>query len=232
VRSRKIRALRKLTLGLPPCFGKRRQGLCAGADDSAKPPVLPWVKGCLTQAFIALMAFSLAVILVPASVKAESPDAGAGEAQPPESLRQNNGFDLTRPQTAFEVRGIDRGSSNDTSKTNRARALLRIESKIPLNADWRLGLLAQVPLVGKTTTNFNPPSVTHVFGLGDANFEGAVAHDLNDRWAFGIGARVSAQTGTDSLGNREWLTEPRLGVRYMLFELGPDSYFAPSMRWP
>jgi hypothetical protein len=33
--------------------------------------------------------------------------AAAGEDAAPESLRANNGFDLTRPQTAFEVRGLD-----------------------------------------------------------------------------------------------------------------------------
>jgi hypothetical protein len=29
-------------------------------------------------------------------------------------------FDITRPQTAFEVRGLDQISSNDTGKTNKA----------------------------------------------------------------------------------------------------------------
>ena len=54
---------------------------------------------------------------------------------------------------------------------------------------------------------------------------------IDARWAFGVGARVSAQTGADSLGSGEWQIMPGLGVRYMLFELGPDSYFVPSMRW-
>jgi hypothetical protein len=87
------------------------------------------------------------------------------------------------------VRSLDETSSNNTSKTNKAEALLRLESKIPLDAGWRLGLLAQVPLVGKTTTDFNPSSVSHIFGLGDANFQVVLAHDINERWAFGFGAR-------------------------------------------
>ena len=48
-----------------------------------------------------------------------------------ESDRRNNGSDITRPQTAFEIRGSNRTSSNDTSKTNAAQMLLRITSKIP-----------------------------------------------------------------------------------------------------
>jgi len=191
----------------------------------------------LAQAFIALMAFNLAAILAPVSAMAESPDLSRDQETAdsqytgPESLRANNGFDVTRPQSSFEVRGLDQTSSNDTSKTNKAEALLRAERKIPLDTGWRLGVLAEVPLVGKTTTDFEPPSVKHVFGLGDVVFQAFVAHDLDERWAVGVGARVSVQTGADSLGSGEWQTMPGLGVRYMLFELGPDSYFVPSMRW-
>lgn len=191
----------------------------------------------LAQAFIALMAFNLAAILAPVSAMAESPDLSRDQETAdsqdtgPESLRANNGFDVTRPQSSFEVRGLDQTSSNDTSKTNKAQMLLRVESKIPLDVDWRLGVLAQVPLVQKTTTDFETQSVDHEFGLGDAIFQVVVAHAIDERWAFGVGARVSVQTGADSLGSGEWQVMPALGVRYMLFELGQDSYFVPSMRY-
>jgi hypothetical protein len=56
--------------------------------------------------------------------------------------------------------------------------------------------------------------VTHEFGLGDAVFQMAVAHAIDERWAVAVGARVSAQTGADSLGSGGF------GVRYMLFEWG------------
>src|ERR1700730_15215548 len=93
----------------------------------------------LWQAFIALVVTSLATLLAPLSAMAESSIVGAeqaaaaGEDAAPESLRANNGFDLTRPQTAFEVRGLDETSSNDTSETNRAQMALRLESMIPLD---------------------------------------------------------------------------------------------------
>ena len=186
------------------------------------------------QAFVAL---NLAAILVPLSAMAEPPDASAGQEVPtsqdtaPESTRENDGFDLTRPQSSFEVRGLDQTSSNDTSKTNKAQMLLRVESKIPLDVGWRLGVLAQVPLVQKTTTDFETQSVDHEFGLGDAIFQVVVAHAIDERWAFGVGARVSAQTAADSLGSGEWQVMPGLGVRYSLPEWGADSYFVPSMRY-
>ena len=81
-------------------------------------------KHSLWQAFIALVMTSLATLLAPLSAGAESSIVGAdqaaaaGEDAAPELLRANNGFDLTRPQTAFEVRGLDETSSNDTSEMN------------------------------------------------------------------------------------------------------------------
>ncbi len=131
----------------------------------------------LWQAFIALVVTSMATLLAPLSARAESSIGGAdqaataGEDAAPESLRTNNGFDLTRPQTAFEGRGLDETSSNDTSETNRAQMALRLESMIPLDVGWRLGVHAQVPLVQKTTTNFETERADHEFGLGDASFQ-------------------------------------------------------------
>jgi hypothetical protein len=95
----------------------------------------------LWQPFLALVVTSLAAPLAPLSARAESSIVGAdqpaaGEGAAPESLRANNGFDLTRPQTAFEVRGLDETSSNDTSETNRAQMALRLESMIPLDVGW------------------------------------------------------------------------------------------------
>jgi hypothetical protein len=104
-----------------------------------------------SQAFIVLMAFNLAAILAPVSAMADPPDLSAGQVAvrsqntAPESTQENNGFDVTRPQSSFEVRGLDQTSSNGTSKTNKAQMLLRVESKIPLDTDWRLGVLAQGP---------------------------------------------------------------------------------------
>jgi hypothetical protein len=148
-----------------------------------------------------------------------------------ESNRRNNGSDITRPQTAFEIRGLDQTSSNDTSKTNTAQMLLRITSKIPLDAGWRIGLLAQVPVKAETTTTFEPLSVTHEFGLGDAALQAYVAHDLNERWAVGVGARLVARTADDDLGTGKWQIMPGFGVRYSLPEWGEDSYFVPVVRY-
>ena len=193
----------------------------------------------LWQAFIALVVISLATFLAPLSAPAAAESsvadvdtaAAVGEVAAPELLRANNGFDLTRPQTALEMRGLDETSSNDTSKTNRAQMALRLESMIPLGVDWRLGVHAQVPFVQKTTTTFETGSADREFGLGDASFQAVIAHAINDRWAVAVGTRVVAQTAVDSLGGGEWQVQPGFGVRYMLSELGEDCYFVPSLRY-
>lgn len=199
----------------------------------------PNAKHGLWQAFIAPVVINLAMFLAPLSAPAAADPsvarvdqaAAVGDDAAPELLRANNGFDLTRPQTAFELRGLDEASSNDTSKTNRAQMAVRLESTIPLGVDWRLGAHAQAPFVQKATTTFETGSADREFGLGDASFQAVVAHTINDRWAAAVGTRVVAQTAAGSLGGGEWQVQPGLGVRYMLSELGEDSYFVPSLRY-
>jgi len=112
-----------------------------------KPTAPNYAKHDLAQAVIALMVFTMVSIFAPASARAdpsrvdESQDP-TGQDAPEESNRTNNGGDITRPQTAFEIRTSDRTSSNEASKTNDAQMLLRMSSKIPLDDGWRVGLLA------------------------------------------------------------------------------------------
>jgi hypothetical protein len=101
---------------------------------------------CRARIVATLLASILTTLFESPSALAETPDSSA-QQEPiatqdtaEESDRRNNGSDITRPQTAFEIRGLDQTSSNDTSKTNTAQMLLRITSKIPLDVGWRMGL--------------------------------------------------------------------------------------------
>lgn len=58
-----------------------------------------------------------------------------------------------------------------------------------------------------------------------------VAHDLNERWAIGVGARLVARTAGNDLGAGKWQIMPGFGVRYSLPEWGADSYFVPTIRY-
>ena len=81
--------------------------------------------------------------------------------------------------------------------------LLRGNWKTDLNNGWRLGLLAQVPVVNKTI--FDPNGSVQEFGIGDTAFQAALIHAINRHWAFGFGARLvvpTAETGWEAANGR------------------------------
>jgi hypothetical protein len=131
----------------------------AGALGNAR--ISGCVKYAFTRAIIVPIGFGMAWITAPPAIAEPSSADAKQEATdsqntPDGSDSTNNGGDLTRPQNAMEMRFSDETSSNDTSETNRTRMLLRATSKISFNADWRLALLAEVPLVEEATTTFDP----------------------------------------------------------------------------
>ncbi len=139
-----------------------------------------------------------------------------------------NGEDFTRPQTSFETR-FTYTSSGTTSETDRESWLLRANWKTDLDDGWRLGLLAQVPVVNKTTFDNTGPD--QEFGIGDTAVQAALIHDIDRHWAFGFGTRLVAPTAEDSLGSGKWQIMPGFGVRYSFLEVGPDTYFVPVVRY-
>jgi len=153
------------------------------------------------------------------------------EQQPDDNIGHQ---DITRPQNQLDVRLQYRTSWQPDTRTQRARMLLRVTSKLKLDAGWRLGLLAEVPFVDKRTTTFessdsgNSSTSANKFGIGDAAFQAYLAHDLDQNWAFGFGARGVGPSAQDSLGSGKWQIMPGLGVRYSFADLGPDTYFVQT----
>lgn len=142
-----------------------------------------------------------------------------------------NGQDFTRPQRSLETRLEYRTSSGTTSRTDRGIALERYTSKIKLGTSWKLGFLAQVPFVDKTTKMFDPSSLDNEAGIGDSAFQAALIHTIDPHWAYGFGARLVTPTAEDALGSGKWQIMPGLGVRYSFLEIGPDTYFVPVVRY-
>ena len=75
-------------------------------------------------------------------------------------------------------------------------------------------MLAQVPVVTESTPTFDPLGSDQVFGLGNAVFQTILAHAIDERWAFGVGARLVARAASDDLGNGKWQIMPGFGVRF------------------
>jgi hypothetical protein len=140
-----------------------------------------------------------------------------------------NGQDFTRPQRNVELRFEDR-TSGATSRTDRDLLLLKATTRIDLGEGWKIGLLAQVPLVDKTTTSPTAPSSEEA-GVGDTTVQAALIRSLDQHWAFGFGARLVSPTAEDALGSGKWQIMPGFGVRYDFIEIGGDTYFVPVVRY-
>ena len=187
---------------------------------------------------LSALAFSIAWwAVIYCSVPAVAEMNVPSSAQTPDSWQSNpeqqdpdyNGEDFTRPQRSFETRFLFQTSSGTTSQTDRGSWLLRANWKSDLSAGWKLGLLAQVPVVDKTT--FGPTGTDREFGIGDAAVQAALSHAIDQHWAFGFGARLVAPTAENSLASGKWQIMPGFGVRYSFLEIGPDTYFVPVIRY-
>jgi Putative MetA-pathway of phenol degradation len=138
----------------------------------------------------------------------------------------NNGTDLTRPQNSLELRFRYEEATRADTETEREIAFLRATSRIPLDADWKLSLYAQIDGLNKKTSSGTSGSSDEA-GFGDSVVQAVLIETLSDRWAYGFGARLAAPTTQDNLGSGKWQIMPGFGVRYSLLECGNDTYFVP-----
>ena len=172
-----------------------------------------WLRdGCIGlcfAVFIAAQAVSFDAIPAaadPGGLSSEQGGAGQSQSSSEQEPAGYNGGDITRPQNQLDLRFQYRTSWQPDTRTQRERMLLRITSKIKLDVGWRAGLLAEVPFVDKRTTTFessesgNSSNIENKFGIGDAALQAYLAHDLDQNWAFGFGARGVGPSAQDSLG--------------------------------
>ncbi len=141
------------------------------------------------------------------------------------------GNDLTRPQNSIDLRFRNRESSGATSETNRYYWIARITSRIQIDPDWKLSLLAQTDLEDKRTFTEGTPGSQEDFGFGNSIVQAVLIRSLNERMAFGFGARLLAPTASDDLGSGQWEIMPGFGVRYTFTELSSNTFFVPAMRY-
>ena len=195
-----------------------------------------WTKRLLAGAAVVPVLFGAAVSASPLAA-AETQDtrtapvAASNQDTTDQADTTNNGEDLTRPQNSFETRLNDQTSASPTSQTNRDTLILRLNSKVTFDDGWKLAILAQVPVETVSTVTFDPLGSDQVFGIGNAVFQSIFAHAIDERWAFGGGARLVARSVSDDVGNGKWQIMPGFGVRYSILEWGSDSYFVPAVRY-
>jgi hypothetical protein len=149
----------------------------------------------------------------------------------------NNGQDFTRPQNLFQLRYEYRtapgsGSIPGTIRTvTTDSVILRSDLKFDIAPQWTLALRGDLPFVDRNPITADNPLGEFVDGLGDADVQAALIKTLNARWAAGAAVRIIAPTGALDLTSGRWQALPIVGARYMLPELGPDSYVTGLVRY-
>jgi hypothetical protein len=166
------------------------------------------------------------------------PDVAAAQGAPSQDQNANTGNDLFRPpanlfQMMYDYKtapgsGSLPGSTRDvTTETLN----LRMDHSLDLAPMWILALRADLPLLTKNPLSSSNPDGDYLTGIGDADVQAVIVHNLDQRWTVGFGARLIAPTGDDSLGSGKWQIMPAGGFRYALWEINSSSYFEPVVRY-
>jgi hypothetical protein len=166
------------------------------------------------------------------------PDGAAAQAASSQGESANTGNDLFRPppnlfQMMYDYKtapgsGSTPGSTRDvTTETLN----LRMDHSLDLAPMWILALRADLPLLAKNPLSSSNPDGDYLSGVGDADVQAVIVHNLDQRWTVGFGARLIAPTGDDNLGSGKWQIMPAAGVRYALWEINSSSYFEPVVRY-
>jgi hypothetical protein len=150
---------------------------------------------------------------------------------------ENNGQDFTRPENLFQYRYLYQTSPGGGSESGAVRQVttdsmtLRSDVTFDLLSQWKFAVRGDLPIVTKNPITSDNPSGNYVEGLGDVDLQAAVVHELDARWAAGVGLRVVAPTGIEDITSGKWQALPIAGVRYMLPELSQGSYAIALFRY-
>ena len=142
-----------------------------------------------------------------------------------------NGLDITRPEKVYAEMRLEDRTSGTTNSVDVQTLRLRGGGAVALGAGWKLGWLSEIALINETISTSMPANSSGEFGIGDTVLQGVLSRPINERWAYGFGARLVAPTAEDSLGTGRWQIMPGFGIRYSFLEFGDDTYFVPKLRY-
>jgi hypothetical protein len=122
-----------------------------------------------------------------ASSRDQSANAGEDFFRPPTNLFQFMYQYRTSPGSG-STKGSIRDVTNETLN-------LRFDHSLDLAPMWLLALRTDLPVLAKNPISSSNPNGDYLQGVGDADVQAAIIHNINQRWAIGFGARVIAPTG-------------------------------------
>jgi hypothetical protein len=163
--------------------------------------------------------------------------AGSAVAAAQTSAEQNPAADsgaldfFRPPPNLFQAMYGYRTAPGTTREVTTETLDLRYDHAFNLPSGWILATRSDLPLVAKNPINDSNPNGDFVRGVGDADAQAALIHDINQRWAFGFGVRFTAPTGDELLSSGKWQVMPIVGARLALPEVTSGSYFEPLLRY-
>jgi hypothetical protein len=166
------------------------------------------------------------------------PDVASAQGASSQDQNANAGNDLFRPpanlfQMMYDYKTAPgSGSAPGTMRdVTTERLNLRMDHSLDLAPLWILALRADLPLLARNPVTSSNPEGDYLSGVGDADVQAIIVHNLNQRWTVGFGARLITPTGGDTFGAGKWRIMPAAGVRYALWEINSSSYFEPVVRY-
>lgn len=166
--------------------------------------------------------------------------AGSAAALAQTSNGQDDGgaLDFFRPppnlfqlETEYRTAPGSGSTPGSTREVTTDTLNLRYDHAFNLPSGWILATRTDLPLLAKNPLNDSNPTGDFASGIGDADIQAALIHDIDQRWAFGFGMRLVAPTGDDVLGSGKWQVMPIVGARLALPEITGGSYFEPLLRY-
>ena len=166
------------------------------------------------------------------------PTVAASQEASSQDQNANTGNDLFRPPpNLFQMMSQYKTAPGSGSTPGSTREVttdtlnLRFDHSLDLASQWILALRTDLPLLAKNPITSDNPNGDYVQGVGDADVQAILLHNLDQRWTIGFGARLTAPTGDDMLGSGKWQIMPAAGVRYALPEINSSSYLEPVVRY-
>lgn len=158
------------------------------------------------------------------------PVGAVAQSSPP--IADTSGLDFFRPpENLFQLEYEYRMAPGSTRDVTTQTLNFRYDHAFYLTPTWSVVTRADLPLLARNRINSSNPTGNYLYGIGDADIQAAVIHDLDKRWAVGFGARMFVPTGEDPLGSGKWRVMPIVGFRVALPEISSSSYFEPIFRY-
>jgi outer membrane putative beta-barrel porin/alpha-amylase len=147
-----------------------------------------------------------------------------------ENKEINNGEDVTRPLSRFDVRFL----YQNTNKPNNDSYIIKLRGERPLDLGkgWKLGTRLDLPFYVTNVMSEDNPAGNYQLGLGDVLIQGLIINSPTPRFSWTLGSQFIFPTATkEEMGSGQYQILPTAGARYLLPEISHGSWFTMALRY-